>query len=236
MSMTTGEVASLCNVTVRTVQYYDHKNILSPSEVSEHNRRLYTEEDLNKLRLIITLKEMNFSLKEIKELIDSKQSINTLNVLLEEKTENLKERISNNEAQLKQIQFIKDNISKESEYPVSNILNLKKKTEQHKKMKSFRRKFLGVSAIVGVFQYSSILTAILKKKWTPLIVVYPFLIIYAAIAVKKYYSVVNYLCPHCQNEFKPLFSEWVKSNHTFQTRKLECPHCGEESYCIETHE
>ena len=32
---TTGEIAKLCGVTVRTVQYYDTRGILIPSELSE---------------------------------------------------------------------------------------------------------------------------------------------------------------------------------------------------------
>ena len=37
---TTGEIAKLCGVTVRTVQYYDTRGILIPSELSEGGRRL----------------------------------------------------------------------------------------------------------------------------------------------------------------------------------------------------
>lgn len=103
-------------------------------------------------------------------------------------------------------------------------------------MKKFRSKFMFVSMIVGIGQYTSIAMAITKKKWKPVIIVYPFVLLYAAFAVKKYYAVVSYLCPNCQNEFKPIFSEWFKSNHTYQTRKLLCPHCNVESFCIETHE
>ncbi len=44
---TTGEIAKLCGVSVRTVQYYDSRNILSPSELSEGGRRLYSEADLS---------------------------------------------------------------------------------------------------------------------------------------------------------------------------------------------
>ena len=36
---TTGEIAKLCNVTVRTVQYYDTKGILVPSELTDAARR-----------------------------------------------------------------------------------------------------------------------------------------------------------------------------------------------------
>ena len=37
---TTGELAKLCGVTVRTVQYYDTRGILIPSDLSEGGRRL----------------------------------------------------------------------------------------------------------------------------------------------------------------------------------------------------
>lgn len=43
---TTGEIAKLCGVSVWTVQYYDSRNILVPSELSEGGRRLYSEQDL----------------------------------------------------------------------------------------------------------------------------------------------------------------------------------------------
>ena len=45
---TTGESAKLCHVSVRTVQYYDTRNILVPSELSEGGRRLYSEDDLKR--------------------------------------------------------------------------------------------------------------------------------------------------------------------------------------------
>ena len=49
---TTGELAKLCGVTVRTVQYYDTRGILSPSALSEGGRRLYTDDDVQRLRII----------------------------------------------------------------------------------------------------------------------------------------------------------------------------------------
>ncbi len=47
---TTGELAKLCNVTVRTVQYYDKRGILIPTELSEGGRRLYSESGLQRLK------------------------------------------------------------------------------------------------------------------------------------------------------------------------------------------
>ena len=48
---TTGELAKLCGVTVRTVQYYDTRGILIPSELSEGGRRLYSEYDLKRMKI-----------------------------------------------------------------------------------------------------------------------------------------------------------------------------------------
>ena len=53
---TTGEMAKLCNVTVRTVQYYDTRGILTPSALSEGGRRLYDDSDLKMLKVICFLR------------------------------------------------------------------------------------------------------------------------------------------------------------------------------------
>ena len=44
----TGEMAKLCGVSVRTVQYYDSRDILVPSELSEGGRRLYSKEKIKR--------------------------------------------------------------------------------------------------------------------------------------------------------------------------------------------
>ena len=54
---TTGEVAKICGVSVRTVQYYDTKNLLVPSELTEGGRRLYSDDDLKMMKIICFLRE-----------------------------------------------------------------------------------------------------------------------------------------------------------------------------------
>lgn len=66
---TTGEIASLCGVTVRTIQYYDSRGILKPDQHSEGGRRLYSEDDLKKMRIICFLRDMGISLKSIAGLL-----------------------------------------------------------------------------------------------------------------------------------------------------------------------
>ncbi len=71
---TTGEMAKLCDVSVRTVQFYDTKGLLPPSELTEGGRRLYTESDLNRLRLILMLKSFGLSLDTIIGVLKSFQA------------------------------------------------------------------------------------------------------------------------------------------------------------------
>ena len=57
---TTGEIAKLCGVTVRTVQYYDTRGNLVPSELSEGGRRLTSETNLRGIRIFPNSPEIPF--------------------------------------------------------------------------------------------------------------------------------------------------------------------------------
>ena len=64
----TGELAKAAEVSVRTVQYYDQRGILTPSEVTEGGRRIYHESDLERLQVICFLRDLDFSIKQIQKL------------------------------------------------------------------------------------------------------------------------------------------------------------------------
>ena len=63
------EFAKLSGVTVRTLHYYDDINLLKPSGITENGYRLYEEKEIEKLQEILFLKELDFSLTEIKEIL-----------------------------------------------------------------------------------------------------------------------------------------------------------------------
>lgn len=60
----TGKFAALYGVSVRTVQYYDEKDLLPPSGLTEGGRRIYTEADAAKLRRIMVLKSLGLKLAD----------------------------------------------------------------------------------------------------------------------------------------------------------------------------
>ncbi len=67
---TVGEVAELAGVTVRTLHHYDELGLLSPSGRSEAGYRLYSYDDLARLREILIWRTLGFPLTEIGSLLD----------------------------------------------------------------------------------------------------------------------------------------------------------------------
>ena len=69
--MTVNEVSKLTGVSIRTLQYYDTIGLLKPAEYTESGYRLYDDTALERLQQILLFKELEFPLKEIKEIIDA---------------------------------------------------------------------------------------------------------------------------------------------------------------------
>lgn len=71
MSYKVKEVADIVGISVRTLHHYDHIGILKPESVSPAGYRLYTDNNLERLQQILFYKELEFSLEEIKSILNS---------------------------------------------------------------------------------------------------------------------------------------------------------------------
>ncbi len=65
--MTSGEIAKKAGVSQKAVRLYDEKGLLKPTDYSEGNYRLYDKEALKILEKIVALKQIGFSLEEIRD-------------------------------------------------------------------------------------------------------------------------------------------------------------------------
>jgi DNA-binding transcriptional MerR regulator len=65
------EVAALSGVSIRTLHVYDEMGLLIPKTRTESRYRLYGEEELLRLQQILFYKELDFSLQDIKEILDA---------------------------------------------------------------------------------------------------------------------------------------------------------------------
>lgn len=64
-----GELARRTGVSVRTLHHYEEIGLLSPSERTAAGYRLYTEADVIRFQQIVSLRNLGFSLEEIRQLL-----------------------------------------------------------------------------------------------------------------------------------------------------------------------
>ena len=63
------DVSRLTGVSLRTLRYYDEIRLLIPTEVTQAGYRLYNEEALRRLQIILLYRELEFPLKDISEIM-----------------------------------------------------------------------------------------------------------------------------------------------------------------------
>lgn len=68
---TVHEVSKLAGVSIRTLQYYDKIGLLHLAKYTESGYRLYDDTALEKLQQILLFRELEFSLKDIKAIMDN---------------------------------------------------------------------------------------------------------------------------------------------------------------------
>ena len=68
---TVKEVSVLTGVSVRTLHHYDAIGLLKPARITEAGYRLYDDPDLQRLQTILLLRQLQFPLKEIKDILDA---------------------------------------------------------------------------------------------------------------------------------------------------------------------
>ena len=143
--LTVNEVSKLTGVSIRTLQYYDKIGLLKPTEYTKAGYRLYDDAALETLQQILLFRELEFPLKDIKNIVtssgfDKNKALQQQIELLELKKEHIDNLISMCRGlQLrgaKHVDFTAFDASKLDEYAKRekhlSLRNLKKriKTEQ----------------------------------------------------------------------------------------------------------
>lgn len=233
--LSTGELAKICDVSVRTVQYYDKESILKPLAISEGGRRLYDDESVKTLKTICLLKNLGLSLKEIKEVIKKGSSNSIFYNLLDEKLLHLMKEIKEKEAQVKLIATLKDSITNKESLSIDKLKDIDKIMEGNKKLKLTHIIMLIAGVIMDLIQIATLLLWIFKGIWYPFVIGMVIVIILGIFMTLIYYRNTAYICPECHEKFAPSFKKVLFARHNLKARKLTCPKCGKTDYCIETY-
>lgn len=231
---TTGEVAKLCGVSVRTVQYYDSRGILVPTQLSEGGRRLYSEEDLQKMKVICFLRELDLPIHSIGELLSEEDPGSVIDLLLQQQEQALRQELAERQTRLELLEGLRRGLKRVESFSVESIGDVAKIMSSKQKLRKIRTVILLTGIPVTLLQWSSILLWIFTGIWWLFVVWACVAIPYGIVISRYYFRSVAYICPRCHEVFKPAFKEAFFAAHTPNTRKLTCPHCGHKGFCVET--
>ena len=231
---TTGEMAKLCGVTVRTVQYYDTRGILVPSELSEGGRRLYTEDDLRRMKVICFLREVGLSIDTIGKLFAEEHPEAVISLLLDQQAEAVRGELEENRQKLDKLVLLQRELQSVESFSVESIGDIAYTMQNKNKMKKVYRTMLLTGLPVAALQWAGILLWIFCGMWWMFVLWAVIAILWGILISRYYYRGVAYICPQCHAVFKPSFREMFFAPHTPKTRKLTCTSCGHHGFCVET--
>ncbi len=235
---TTGEIAKLCNVTVRTVQYYDTKGILIPSELTDGGRRLYSEDDLKKMKVICFLRDLDISINNIQDILKEENPNNVIELLLKNQQEELQSEIDEKKEKLDKLIELNKIISenkKAGNLNLDSIGDAAKVMTNKKELSRVRRNMILGVLPFNILEWAAIALWIIKGIWWPFVVAMVLLIPACIITVNYYLKRVKYICPECHTTFMPKKAEMFWATHTPNTRKLTCPCCDKKRWCVEIY-
>ena len=232
---TTGELAKECGVTVRTVQFYDQKGILVPSALTEGGRRLYSGEDLKKMKIICFLRDTGLSLDTIGQLLREEDPGSVISVLLAQQEQLLQEEIGERREKLDRLTELKKGLKDTAPFSLETIGDIANTMESKKKLTAVHRNMILPAIPLGILQWAAILLWIFKGIWWPFIAWVVLVIPFGFWVTRYYYRKTAYICPQCHEVFRPTMKEMIFANHTTKTRKLTCTKCGHHGFCVETY-
>lgn len=228
----TGDLAKAVGVSVRTVQYYDQRGILVPAELTEGGRRSYGQKELERLQTICFLRDLDFSLAQIKKLLDEENIDQVLGLLLEDQVVKLEAEERAIRDKLTRTHDLQKQVAKRSQLSVESLSDISRFMETKLQWRRFLLKKLGLAlGLTVIYVLMLWLLDMSSLSWlmfflTPLYVLLVFLL------TNRIRKQMNYLCPNCHQTFEPDFLPFSLAGHTPRTRKLKCPHCQVKSYCL----
>lgn len=230
----TGELAKLCDVSVRTVQYYDKEGILSPSELSDGGRRIYTEDDLKKFRCICLYKALGFKLDEIKKVTGTNNTYSLLSETILRQQTKIDEEIQSLQQTKERLTAILHQIEETGKVKVESIEEMDVlliKKNRHRKTDVMTYIFLVCYALL---LFVGFIIAVSLGGFTPIVM--SVIAVILLLGLIYYHSQVNsYVCPDCHEKFSISFlGDMFSWNGGRKGKYFKCPHCGHKGWFRET--
>lgn len=106
-TMHIGELAELAGTTTRTVRFYEEKGLIKPCHRSSGGFRCYSDEQLSRMRMILSLKELGFDLDRIKAILSKRSQDATAGNLAADVLKDLHGRLDELNSQISELQEVR---------------------------------------------------------------------------------------------------------------------------------
>ena len=232
---TTGELAKLCGVTVRTVQYYDTRGLLAPSALSEGGRRLYSQQDVRRMQIICFLREAGLPISSITRLLAEDDPGSVIALLLQQQKESVQEELSQCRERLALLEGMERELQRVERFSLDSLGDIACVMEGKKALRRLHRTLVLTGLPVTVLQWAGVLLWILAGRWQLFALHCPLALGYGVWVSRYYFRRVAYICPQCHQVFRPTLKEAFWARHTPTLRRLRCPCCGHKGFCVEIY-
>lgn len=120
LAMKVGDLAKQTGVSVRTLHYYEEIGLLSPSGRTETGYRLYANNEIIRLQQIVSLRQIGFSLEEIRNCLEQRNF--SLQQIIQLYVARLKEQIDLSHRLLNPLESISTNLQSAESVYVENLI------------------------------------------------------------------------------------------------------------------
>ncbi|VEP17869.1 MerR family transcriptional regulator [Hyella patelloides LEGE 07179] len=120
--MKIGELSQQTGLSIRTLHYYDEIGLLCPSHRTEVGYRLYSNQDIIRLQQIVSLRQLGFSLKEIRECLKNPDL--SLQQTIDLHRAKVKEQMALSRTLLKRLDVISTELETKRSVAVDNLIQV----------------------------------------------------------------------------------------------------------------
>ncbi len=152
-----GDFSKITGLSIKTLRYYDDEGIIQPSSIKESGYRYYDDSNYKVAKRVILLKQLHFSINEIKDVLHNVKDDNDLQEYLIEKRQQIKENMIVEDNYISMINQYLSHISKKEETNHSEI-----SIKDVKEMLVISYRFVGKYNEMGM--YTSKLYKLAKNK------------------------------------------------------------------------
>jgi MerR family transcriptional regulator, thiopeptide resistance regulator len=117
-----GDLSKRTGVSIRTLHYYDEIGLLSPSYRTESGYRVYGKPDIIRLQQIITLKQIGFSLEDVRSCLDKGDRVFAEMVQLH--VAKVRKQIELSQQLLQRLENVEQTAAKLDAVPVEDVLQI----------------------------------------------------------------------------------------------------------------